>query len=217
MAAIIKRKKAYSIVYNFTDESGEVRQKWETWHTYKEALKRKSEVENGILTGTFIEPTGQKVSDFLHDFVSIYGEKKWGVSMYDASCALIANYINPIIGDMKIQSITPRVVDKYIKVLGKTPCVAVRTRKPATQFVTDKTIEKIVKLLRCAFGQAVRWELIGKNPFQNPIITKTEYKKRAIWTADMIRKALDQCTDSKLYVAMNLSSPCPPAESAGAK
>lgn len=208
MATIIKRKKAYSVVYNYTDESGEARQKWETWHTYKEALKRKAEVENEILTGTYIEPTGQKVSDFLYDFVSIYGEKKWGVSMYDSSCALIANYINPIIGDMKVQSITPRVVDKYIKVLGKTPCVTVRTRKPATQFVTDKTIEKIIKLLRCAFGQAVRWGVIGKNPFQNPILTKTEYKKREIWTADMIRKALDQCTDSKLYVAMNLSFAC---------
>ena len=27
---IIKRKKNYSIVYNYTDENGETRQKWET-------------------------------------------------------------------------------------------------------------------------------------------------------------------------------------------
>ena len=37
---------------------------------------------------------------------------------------------------------------------------------------------------------------------------KTEYAKRDIWTADMIRLALDKCTDSKLYVAMNLSFAC---------
>ena len=30
MASIIKRKKNYSIVYNYTDENGETRQKWET-------------------------------------------------------------------------------------------------------------------------------------------------------------------------------------------
>ena len=34
------------------------------------------------------------------------------------------------------------------------------------------------------------------------------YAKRDIWTADMIRLALDKCTDSKLYVAMNLSFAC---------
>ena len=40
------------------------------------------------------------------------------------------------------------------------------------------------------------------------VLPKVEYKKRDIWTADMIRTALDQCTDSKLYVAMNLAFAC---------
>ena len=40
------------------------------------------------------------------------------------------------------------------------------------------------------------------------ILPKTEYTKRDIWDADMIRTALDKCTDSKLYVAMNLSFAC---------
>ena len=56
--------------------------------------------------------------------------------------------------------------------------------------------------------QAVRWELIAKNPFDNVILPKSEYKKRDIWDAGMIRTALDQCTDSKLYVAMNLAFAC---------
>ena len=94
MASIIKRKKAYSVVYNYIDENGETKQKWETWHTHKEALKRKAEVENQINTGTFLPPNNQKVSDFLYDFVSTYGAKQWGVSMYDSQTALIANYIN---------------------------------------------------------------------------------------------------------------------------
>ena len=105
MASIIKRKKSYSVVYNYTDENGEIRQKWETWHTHKEALKRKSEIENKQNEGVFIPPNNQTVSDFLYDFVCTYGEKKWGISMYDAQTSLIANYINPIIGEMEVQSI----------------------------------------------------------------------------------------------------------------
>lgn len=128
--------------------------------------------------------------------------------MYDSQTALIANYINPIIGDMEVQAITPRVVDKYIQTLQRTPPVCKRNRKPKTEFISNQTIEKIIKLLRCAFKQAVRWELIGKNPFDNTVLPKTEYKKRDIWDADTIRIALDQCTDSKLYVAMNLAFAC---------
>ena len=100
MASIIKRKKNYSVVYNYVDENGETKQKWETWHTHKEALKRKAEIENQQHTGTFLPPSNQTITEFLYDFVSLYGEKKWGVSMYDSQTALIANYINPIIGDI---------------------------------------------------------------------------------------------------------------------
>ena len=208
MASIIKRKKNYSIVYNYTDENGETRQKWETRTSYQDALKRKAEVENQQFTGTFLPPSNQTIAEFLLDFVSLYGEKKWGVSMYDSQNSLISNYINPIIGDLKVQEVTPRVVDKYIQTLQKTPAVNTRTHHAKTDLVTNATIEKIIKLLRCAFKQAVRWELIAKNPFENVILPKTEYKKRDIWTAEIIRKALDSCTDSKLYIAMNLAFAC---------
>ena len=208
MASIIKRKKNYSVIYSYVDENGENKQKWETYHTHNEALKRKAEIENQQFTGTFLPPSNQIITDFLRDFVHLYGEKKWGVSMYDGQTSLIANYINPIIGNMQVQEITPRVVDEYIQMLQKTKAVATRTRRASTTYVSDKTIEKIIKLMRCAFKQAIRWEIVSRNPFDNVILPKTEHKRRNIWTADMIRLALDKCEDHKLYLAMNLSFAC---------
>ncbi len=208
MASIIKRKKAYSLVYNYVDEKGETKQKWETWHTHKEVLKRKAEVENDLLQGTFIPPSKQTIEDFLFDFVTMYGEKQWGVSTYDSNCALIANYINPIIGNVMVQDVTTKVADKYIQTLQKTKPVVRKNKKPKSDFVTPTTIEKIIKLLRTAFKQAVRWEMIAKNPFEYCVLPKAEYKKRDIWTPDMIREALDGCDDSKLYIAMNLAFAC---------
>ena len=52
MASIIKRKKNYSVVYNYVDENGETKQKWENWRTHKEALKRKAEIENQQAAGS---------------------------------------------------------------------------------------------------------------------------------------------------------------------
>ena len=208
MASIIKRKKNYSVVYSYIDENGEKKQKWETRSSYQDALKRKAEIESKKTSGTFLPPSDQTIKEFMLDFVSLYGEKRWGVSMYDSQTAFIANYINPIIGDLKVQDITPRVVDKYIQTLQKTPPVATKTHRPKSEYMSNQNIEKIIKLLRCAFKQAVRWEIIPKNPFDNVMLPKTEYKKRDIWTAEIIRKALDSCTDSKLYIAMNLAFAC---------
>ncbi|EOS49443.1 hypothetical protein C809_01678 [Lachnospiraceae bacterium MD335] len=98
MASIQKRGKKHAVVYTYTDQEGQKRQKWETFNTKAEARKRKSAVEAELDNGTFIPPNTTTVEDFLKEFVDLYGEKKWGLSIYASNTALINNYINPLIG-----------------------------------------------------------------------------------------------------------------------
>jgi len=208
MATIIKRKKSYSVVYNYKDENGKTKQKWETCHTYKEAQKRKTEVESQLINGEFIAPSKLTLEEFLNDFVTLYGEPKWGLKMYDSCIAMIRNYINPLIGHLEVQSITPKTADQFIRKLQKTKPVLINNRKQKNKYVTPCTIEKIVKLLKVAFKQAVKWEIVTRNPFENSIIPKVEHKTRDIWTAEEIQKALNHCKDGKLYIAINLAFAC---------
>ena len=53
------------------------------------------------------------VSEFLHDFVVLYGEEKWNMSTYDSNTGLIANYINPLIGNVEMQAVNTRFVDQF--------------------------------------------------------------------------------------------------------
>ena len=64
------------------------------------------------------------------------------------------------------------------------------------------------KLARCAFNQAVRWNVIPQNPFNQANLCKAKCREREIWDAETIRKALDACRDANLYVCMNLSFAC---------
>ena len=209
MAAIVKRGNKYSVVFNYTDENGVTRQKWESpVSTKKEAQKRKNEIEHELATGTFIAPSAKKVRDFLVEFVEMYGLRKWGLSMYTSNTGLIRNYINPILGDVNVQDVDARVVDKFISTLQKTKAVECNGRKPKTEFVTPCTIEKIIKLMRCAFERAVRWGMVGKNPFIGATLPKREQRKRAIWDAQTIRKALDACEDDRLFLAIHLAFAC---------
>lgn len=208
MASITKRNSKYAVVYYYVDEKGEKRQRWETFDTHKEALRRKNEVDYQLDIGTYLSPTSQTVSEFLEDFVSLYGEGKWALNTYDGNTGLIRNYINPHIGKMKIQDITPMFIDQFYKTLQKTKPVSTKMRKAKGEYVSIRIVEKIHKLLKCAFKQAVRWELLQRNPFDLAIVKKPKYQPRAMWDADTIRKALDECRDSKLYIAMNLAFAC---------
>jgi len=79
---------------------------------------------------------------------------------------------------------------------------------PRTDLVGASVTQNAYKLLRCAFGKAVKWEVIKRNPFDLVEKPKRTYRPRDIWDADTIRKALDECRHSRLYVAMNLSFAC---------
>ena len=118
------------------------------------------------------------------------------------------NYITPIIGDMCLGEITPRMMDKYYRDLLSVKAVSVNNRKPTNEYLTPHTVREIHKLLRNAFNQAVRWELIARNPVLNATLPKEEHKEREIWTADMLAKAMEVCDDPILLLALNLAFSC---------
>lgn len=207
MASITKRNNKYAVVY-YADVGGKRKQVWESYNTHKEACKRKAEVEYEIDDGIFIAPNKITVSDFLNDFVSLYGEEHWALSTYSTNVAIIDNYIRPMIGNELVQNMTPKLVDQYYKRLRKTKPVSPQFRQSKSEYVGTSVPDNVHKLLRCAFGQAVRWEVIKRNPFELVKPPRTAYKPRSIWTAEIIRKALDECTDSWLYVAMHITFAC---------
>lgn len=201
MASIVERKKngTFAVVYYATVD-GKRKQVWETFTTQKEANKRKREVENEIEDGTYVAPSKQTISEFLQEFVALYGEEKWALSTYSFNIGLIDNYINPLIGDVVLQNVTPKFIEQYYKRLRKSKPVETYYRKPKGEFVGPAVLENVHKLLRCAFGKAVKWEVLKKNPFELVDKPKTEYAKRDIWNAETIIKALDECRDGRLYL-----------------
>lgn len=188
MASIVKRKKKYSVVYTYTDENGNKRQKWETFETNAEAKKRKLQVEYEQESGIFIPPSAKTVNDLLDEYMSIYGVNTWAMSTYESRNSLIANYIRPLICDMKLEDVTPRIMDKYYRDLLSVKAFSSKYVKARTEYLTPHTIREVHKTLRNAFNQAVKWELMTRNPVEHATLPKEEHKTREIWTAEVLWK-----------------------------
>ena len=208
MASIIKRRKKFSVVYRYTDENGNERQKWESFDTMAEAKKRKLEVEFKQENNEFIAPSMKTINDLLAEYMAIYGVNTWAISTYEGRKALISNYISPIIGDMKLEDVTPRIMDKYYRDLLSVRSVVPNNMRPRNEFVSPHIVREIHKLLRNAFNQAVKWELMTRNPVEHATLPKEEHTPRDIWTADVLFKALDLCENDDLKLGMNLAFSC---------
>lgn len=208
MASIVKRKNRYAVVYNYEDENGVKRQKWETFDTNTDAKKRKTQVEFEQQNGTFIMPTATTVADLLEEYCSVYGVNNWAMSTYNSKKGLMYNYIIPLIGDVKLDDVTPRLMDSFYKSLLKVKPKSTKFKKAQNEFLTAHTVREIHKFLRSAFNQAVKWELMSRNPVLNATLPKEEHKKREIWTAETLTHALEVCDDDILKLAINLAFSC---------
>lgn len=209
MASIRRRRGQFNVVYSYIGTDRLSHEKWEPYDTEEEANARIVEIEYKQQVNSFIAPNKITVSQFLEDFVKLYGTKKWGPNTYDSNMGLINNYINPFLGNELMQSITLKVADEYITTLIKTPSVPRNGGTPSpNKLITPTNIERINRLLKCAFGQAIRWEIVQKNPFAETTLPKIRTKPREIWNTGTMRDAFNVCTDAKLFVAMNLSFAC---------
>lgn len=212
MASIVQRGNSYNVVYLYDAEDGKRKQKWESFKTLADAKRRKSEVEYRQQMGSLVIPNCKTVEDLMREYVAIYGKSTWSLSMYSGTNALMDHYILPLIGSMKLSDVTARVLEKYYMQLLQTPAVRkVTDRKYAkkkTEYVTAGTVKRVHNVLRSAFHQAVKWELMEKNPAIYATVPKPEVHKREIWDAETLFHALEVCEDEQLKLAINLAFAC---------
>ena len=208
MASIVKRNNSYCVVYTYKHTNGTQKQKWETFTDLADAKNRKKEVEYKESVGTFVAPQCRTLKDLLKEYVTLYGRTKWALSTYQSNTALISNYIEPLIGSMKLQDLTTRVIEGYYQRLLKYEAVDPMCGKRQHQYVSPGTVRSVHKILRSAFEQAVKWELMEKNPCIYATLPKYTAKKRDIWTAETLFHALEVCDDPRLRLCINLSFSC---------
>lgn len=102
--------------------------------------KRKVQVEFEQETCTFITPSAKTVSDLLEEYMPIYGVNTWALSTYEARRSLIFNYITPLIGDIKLEDLTPRTMGKFYQSLLSVKAKVVNNRRPNNEYLTPHTV-----------------------------------------------------------------------------
>lgn len=209
MASLVERNGRYCVVYSYKDKTGKRRQKWETYKTMQEAKKRKKEIEYRADVGQMVVPHCKNVKELMEEYITLYGKEAWALSTYSSNVSMINNYIVPIIGGDKLENINTRFIEKYYQRLLRTPAVVnPATGKRQSEYVSPATIRDIHKLLRSCFQQAVKWELMPKNPAIYATVPKYKSAKREIWTAETLMHALEVCEDERLKLALNLAFSC---------
>lgn len=77
MAAIKLKGKQYYVIYDYEDEKGKRKQKWESCPTKDSAEMRKAEIEPLKAQQQFIDPNNITVKDFFDKWLPLHPRKRW--------------------------------------------------------------------------------------------------------------------------------------------
>ena len=207
MASIVQRGGSYSVVY-YTKENGIRKQKWESFHTEKDALHRKYMVEQYQQVKKELAHRPQTVGQLIQEYVWLYGRAKWSLSMYTSTQGLIRNYINPYFGSIRLEELTPRLVSRLYMEFQQEPRYCGSYHKYEEQSVSASTLKSVHKLLHSAFEQAVLWEYVDRNPFHKVVLPKAKAVPSVFLSPEQIQFLLHHCSVAWLRLAIELSFVC---------
>ena len=205
MASIVTRKNSFAVVY-MTTVNGVRKQKWETYHTLPEAVRRKEQLEryHDLRKSKKIGGEVETVAQLMSVYLRLHGVPRWSPSTYQSNCGLIQHYILPCMGDMRLSELSPRTVAMLYSRMLEEPRISSPYHKQGGQKLSPTTLRSIHKVLHSAFEQAVLWEYVDRNPFHRAPLPACRPKQRAFLTPEQIKQLVLHCPPT-LALAIHLT------------
>lgn len=169
-----KKKKSYTIqYYEPAGPDGTRRRRTEVVHgTRKDAEAALAERERSIRTGDYVFPSNLSVAKFLLLWLELR-VKKYSPKTLQEYKKIINNHLIPHLGNIPLQSLTPMHIEKYLAV------ALISGRLDGNGGLSSQTVRHHYALLHKALYDAVRWELLTRNPsdaVDGPKVLRKEMK-----------------------------------------
>lgn len=183
-------------------EGGKRRRKW---HTFK-GTKRQAETECARLIaemdgGSYIEPSKTTVRDFFETWLK---HEKANVSpkTHARYEELLLKNIAPVIGSITLNKLTAAKIDGcWTKLLES-------GRRDGKGGLAPRTVGHCRRVMLTAMEQALKWDLVKKNPVAVTRPPKTERTAMAAYGASETGQMLDALRPTRMFVPALLASMC---------
>ena len=160
--------------------------------TRKEAATAMREAISAHERGRSVSRTRRTVADFLlewHPAMRASLRPTTWVNYGD----YIRAYVIPVIGDIRLQELTPmRLNLLYGHLLEKG-----RVRGPGG--LAPKTVQNVHRMLHRALSDAVRWDLVPRNAAEDAQSPRVSRKKRKIWTPQELAQFVRHVQSDRFY------------------
>ena len=193
----------WAIVLDVPDpETGKRRRKWHTFH----GTKRQAETECARLVaevngGNYVEPAKTTVRDY---FIRWLKHEKANVSpkTHQRYEELLLKNVAPVIGSVTLNKLTAARID------GAWGHLLENGRRDGKGGLSPRTVHHCRRVMLTAMDQAVKWDLLKRNPVALTRPPKVEKQQMEAFDAPQTAVMLDDFRENRVFIPALLASMC---------
>jgi integrase len=137
-----------------------------------------------ISTGTFVEPLKLTVGEYLEKWLTTAAKPRLRERTFDDYSAKLESYVRPRIGAQRLSDLRPLDVQALYSEM-------------AERDLSPRTIRYTHAILSSALKQAVRWNMLPRNPCDAVELPRIERKEMQALSANEVTKFLCAAQDDE--------------------
>jgi integrase len=193
----------WAIILDIPDpKTGKRRRKW---HSYK-GTKRQAQIEcarliSAVQGGTYLEPSTTTVAQFLDRWLE-HMASQISPKSHARYSELARKNIVPLLGSVILTKLRAEAIDAaYAKALAS-------GRRDGNGGLSPQTVTHMHRVLKQAIGQAVRWELLIRNPVDAATPPKAKRGKMNTFDLDQTAELIEAMRPTRMLVPTLLAVLC---------
>jgi len=175
------------------------------WHSF-EGTKREAQVEcarllTEIKNGTSVDPSRMTVAAFLERWIE-HMEGQVSPRSHERYAELCRKNLAPLLGGLMLTKLQPAHISQaYAKALAS-------GRRDGAGGLSARTVTHMHRVLREALQQALRWQLLARNPADAVKPPKVERKQMSVLDVEAAIELLEAARETPLFVPIMLGVRC---------
>ena len=157
---IRRRAKKWAIVVELgRTAAGKRQQRWHSgYHRRKDAERDLPRILREMQTGTYVDPTKLTVGEYLEHWLDAFAKHNVAPKTYEGYAEFIQLYISPAIGHLPLTKLQPLHLQSYYSEMLRSG------RRRGEGGLSAQTVLHHHRVIRQALQQAVRWQILARNP-----------------------------------------------------
>jgi integrase len=193
----------WAIILDIPDpKTGKRRRKW---HSFK-GTKRQAQIESAriisvVQAGSYLEPSKTTLATFLGRWLD-HVKSQVSPKSHERYSGIVNQNIIPALGAVPLAKLKPAQISAaYSAALDN-------GRRDGSGGLAPRTVGHMHRVLKQALGQAVRWELLTRNPADAVDPPKVDWKPMQVYDVPQTAELIEAVRDTPLLVPTLLAVLC---------